>query len=186
MRYTPIFLLCSCFAESSIKQYNDAPEIQIASHEDSATIETGETIFRALVSDLNHDLETLEIQWLIDNEVVCGVSAPDVNGESICSATISVDHTQIQAEVRDPEGGFAFDILPFEVESNAPPTTPEVEILPEVAGSGDVLTLNIVGSTDPDGDPISYRSVWFKNGTEHATTDQIQPEDTQIRHVFSP
>ncbi|MAA77705.1 MAG: hypothetical protein CL916_00475 [Deltaproteobacteria bacterium] len=185
MRYTPILLLCSCFAESSIKQYNDSPEIQIASHEDNTTIEEGDTIFRALVSDLNHDFDTLEVQWLIDNDIVCEASVPDASGESLCTTTISIGNTQIQAEVRDPEGGFAFDILPFEVESNAPPTTPVVEILPELAGSGDVLTLSITGAVDPDGDPISYRSVWFKNGTEYATIEQIEPENTQTGDEWS-
>ena len=185
MRFAPVLLLCSCYAESNIKQYNDAPEIQIASHEDNTIIDAGETIFRALISDLNHELDTLEVQWLIDNEVVCTASAPDTNGESICTTSISMGDTQIQAEVRDPEGGFAFDILPFTVESNDPPTTPAVEILPEIAGSGDPLTLNITGSVDPDGDPISYRSVWFKNGTEYATTDQIPPQETQKGEEWS-
>ena len=60
-----------------------------------------------------------------------------------------------------------------------------MKIEPEIAGSGDPLTLNISGSIDSDGDTISYRSVWFKNGTEYATTDQIQAQETQKGEEWS-
>lgn len=185
MRFAPILLLCSCFADSALKQYNDNPEIQIASHEDNSLIESGDITFRALVSDLNNNLDTLSVQWLINNDIVCTQATPSINGESICVASIREGDTQIQAEVRDPEGGFAFDILPFDVDSNAPPTTPDVRIIPVPAGSGDPLTLDITGSTDPDGDTISYRNVWFKDGEEYATTEQILPEETQKGEEWS-
>ena len=180
LRYASLLVLFGCTGDTSIKQYNDNPEIEIVSHEVDTVFAAGDEIFfRALVSDLNHKIDDLTIQWLVGTEVICEGQKPDTLGESICSTTLATDDTQIQAEVRDPEGGFAFDILIFTVESNSPPTTPNIQIVPNPAGSGDPLTVTISGATDPDGDEITYRTVWFKDGTEYSNTEGISATETQ-------
>ena len=172
----PIFSI-GCFADTGIKQYNDTPEIEIASHIEGSTFGANEeVVFRALVSDLNHSNDLLLVQWLMGTTVVCEQMAPTITGESVCTVTIAEGESQVQAEVRDPEGGFAVDILRFSVESNAAPSTPTISIEPDPAGSGDLLSVNVSGSVDPDGDPISYRYVWFHNDIENSSGATIAGE----------
>ena len=185
MKYIPFPFLFACFADSSIKQYNAEPEIQIVSHEDDSIISAGDVSFRALVSDLNNSYDELLVQWLIDNEVVCPATAPSVSEESVCTISIDASISQVQAEVRDPSGAFSFDIISFSVQENRPPTSPNVEISPKPTGSGDTLTLNISGATDPDLDPLSFRSVWFRDGVEYAQSESIPSAVTQKGEVWS-
>jgi len=86
MRVFFLLLLSGCFADTGIKQYNDTPEIEIASHIEGSIFDAGEEVhFRALVSDLNHSNEQLLVQWLMGSNVVCDSAAPTLTGESICS-----------------------------------------------------------------------------------------------------
>ncbi|MEC7988139.1 MAG: hypothetical protein VX278_23435 [Myxococcota bacterium] len=185
MKYFPFVFFCGCFADTSIKQYNDNPEVQIVSHEDAVVLEAGtEIFFRALLSDLNHEMDTLTAKWLLDNEVVCPESTPDAAGESVCLTTVALDNTKIQVEVRDPEGGFAVDSIQFTVESNSPPTTPDVVIAPNPAKSNESLTLQISGASDPDGDDIQYRYVWYRDGVEHSDAEGIDASQTRKGEVW--
>ena len=82
MRLLIILALAACSDDVSIKQYNDEPEIEIASHEDGNTFESGtEVLFRALVSDLNHTLDDLTVQWLIGSQIVCPEATPTGLGD---------------------------------------------------------------------------------------------------------
>jgi len=47
---------------------------------------------------------------------------------------------------------------------NMPPTAPTVSIAPANPHDGDDLTCSASGSTDLDGDPITYNYQWYKNG----------------------
>ncbi len=57
--------------------------------------------------------------------------------------------------------------------SNTPPTQPTVVISPASPNTADSLRANASGSTDPDGDPVTYKYQWYKNGV--LQTDCVWP-----------
>ena len=64
-----------------------------------------------------------------------------------------------------PEGGSSItSYLSGEGGENSPPTQPTVTITPPSPGTAQNLLANASGSTDPDGDGVSYRYQWYKNG----------------------
>lgn len=50
------------------------------------------------------------------------------------------------------------------IESGSAPTEPVVQILPQNPSDSDNLVCNATGSSDPDGDPVSYVYSWHLNG----------------------
>lgn len=69
----------------------------------------------------------------------------------------------------------------FTVAINHPPTTLVVEVTPTVAYTVDDLVCTIISqSSDPDGDPVTYRYEWFRDGELQQTTNT-----TELTNVFS-
>ena len=69
----------------------------------------------------------------------------------------------------------------FTVAVNRPPTTPLVEVTPTVAYTVDDLVCTIIReSSDPDGDPVTYRYEWFRDEQLQQTTNT-----TELTNVLS-
>jgi len=58
--------------------------------------------------------------------------------------------------------------LGYSAGSNHAPNTGTVTLSPASPRTNQVLTASVSGFSDPDGDPISYRYRWLRNGTEIA------------------
>ncbi len=57
--------------------------------------------------------------------------------------------------------------------SNSPPTQPTVDVTPDAPKTGDALSVSAGGSTDPDGDTVSYSYRWYRDGDlQSAYNDQ--------------
>ncbi|MAA80070.1 MAG: hypothetical protein CL916_12515 [Deltaproteobacteria bacterium] len=115
-----LFYLFACRSDEGLKAYNSNPLITITSHTTGAEILEGNVeIFTAQVSDPNHDTSVLEVQWLHNQDVICDWSTVDDSGQSSCSITITIDSTEILAQVQDPEGAAGtaqinLDVFPTE------------------------------------------------------------------------
>ena len=69
----------------------------------------------------------------------------------------------------------------FTVAVNRPPTAPVVEVTPKVAYTVNDLVCTVTGaSRDPDGDPVTYRYEWFKDGVLEQTVNT-----TELTNVLS-
>lgn len=90
-------------------------------------------------------------------------------------------------EVTDPTGTPTDDTA-TSVPENAAPTAPAVVISPEHPADGDPLGLTIVTpSTDADGDAITYRTEWSRDGTVDPTLtgDTVSADLTADGDVWS-
>ncbi len=47
---------------------------------------------------------------------------------------------------------------------NSAPTQPTVDVTPDAPATEDALSVSASGSTDPDGDPVSYSYRWYRDG----------------------
>lgn len=82
-------------------------------------------------------------------------------------------HT-ITAMVVDGEGRRASATLDIKV--NSPPSTPVIALAPENPSDDDDITVTLVQpSVDPEGDTITYRYRWLKNGTETGLQNDTLP-----------
>ena len=111
---------------------NEAPSISIAAPIDGDVLTENEELqMLAQVSDPDHFAQDLTIQWLVNGEVVCDWAPADGGGNSTCPITVSVDMSQIRAEVQDPDGASALQEISVNVDATEPPI---VEILTPVSG----------------------------------------------------
>lgn len=67
-----------------------------------------------------------------------------------------------------------------------PPTQPSVTIAPALPKTADNLVATASGSTDADGDPITYKYAWYKNGVVQAslTTNTVASSNTAKGQVW--
>ena len=109
------FLACS---QNDPKYFNSNPQITITSHEDQGTVHAGyEIVFLAQASDPNNTVEDLQVQWKLNENVLCPWTNPDEIGQSICSTTLPDGTFTITA--------FAKDIYDFLDESSIQISTVE-------------------------------------------------------------
>jgi len=88
------------------------------------------------------------------NELDCGNGTIKVGDECLVDTSEADADTDTDAD-SDADSGIG---------GNSPPTKPSVVISPSEPTSSDDLTCIVaVDSTDPDGDPVSYRFVWLQN-----------------------
>lgn len=75
-------------------------------------------------------------------------------------------HQKVHVEVRAFDGQLEGPPASAEVElRNTPPTKPQIEVRPAKPRKGDALRAVVVGpSSDADGDDVTYRFAWTKNG----------------------
>ena len=79
----------------------------------------------AVVSDPDHFAQELSVRWLFNGEVICDWTLADAGGNSTCESVVSVDLSQIRAEVKDPEEASAGTEISVFVDATEPP---QVEI----------------------------------------------------------
>ena len=110
-------------------------------------------------SDAESDLLAVGVAWTVDGEVVLDgsgteLAAPAFGRGSVVGATVTVS---------DGQGGQAALSVPTVVVSNRAPSAPVVVIQP--AATGDAVVASILSpAIDPDGDAVTYRAAWLRNG----------------------
>lgn len=111
--------------------------------------------------DLDGDPVVYRHRWTVD-----GKPRNVPAGSALLAGTHFRKHQKIEVEVRAFDGVLAGPPVTASVTAkNTAPTAPRVEIRPVRPRRGDPLRVTIVApSEDVDGDPITYRLEWKKNG----------------------
>ena len=95
-----------CATEESVKVFNTEPTASITSHSGGEEILEGASItFQGLVSDANHENNTLLVRWSSNLRELCPESVPNVDGSTQCQASLEEGESQVILQVTDPENG---------------------------------------------------------------------------------
>ncbi len=121
--------------------------------------------FRATVSDPEDRAVDLRIEWVSDRDGVLGLSTPTAAGEAeLGTTTLTAGAHVVTARVTDPAGHVATASTTLTVD-RAPVGTPKVTIAPSAPKTDDTLVASTDATvSDPDGQPVLYRTVWFVDG----------------------
>lgn len=163
-------------------RYNEPPEVTLHAPADGDTLQSSDlVVFQASISDPEDesDLLTVTVTSNADGTLdmpTSGTTSGDYSG----SAYLSPGDHLLTITVLDTAGKTAQDTATVHV--NDAPSAPVVEIIPDPAGSGELLEATIVEpGVDPEGDLVTYRFDWYVDGTMHSsgTVPQVATGTTQ-------
>ena len=119
-----LIYLIGCESDKGVVVYNTPPTANIISHDNGSEVFEGYPVeFRAVLSDVNHDIDELTARWKINGEEVCPFIPPDQAGESVCVATINTGDEEVTVEVRDPENASGSDAINLRIVPTEQPTS---------------------------------------------------------------
>ena len=148
-----------------------APIITLNSPSNGDVFQTGESInFSALVTDDDELSNQLSLSWVSDLDGELSSQSSDSNGNTSFTRTnLSAGNHSITLTVTDTSGLTTTNT--FNLLVNTVPTAPNLTIAPSAAQTDDNLLVTATGSTDDDGDTITYSYQWYQNGllTSNAT-----------------
>ncbi|MGI5819484.1 MAG: hypothetical protein ACOX9R_15450 [Armatimonadota bacterium] len=147
--------------EASVTVRNSAPSapsisLSPTSPRTSDTLVTG----AAGSTDPDGDDVTYEYTWYRDGAVQTSLKGATVSSERTAKGQtwrVVVIATDGSADSTGADASVTI--------INSAPTQPTVSITPDAPSTGDDLTAGVEGSTDADGDTISFDYAWYRNGT---------------------
>ena len=162
------------------------PTISIDDPTDGDIYSIGNSIvFRGSVSDTEDQANALQVVWTssLDGEIY----SSQANSQGISqfsSAALSSGLHSISASVSDSSGLLADDLISIRV--NTPPSAPTITLNPDPVYSTSSLTASVSGSTDDDGDNISFSYEWYENAILTAYTGAAIPSsELDVGEIWS-
>jgi hypothetical protein len=128
--------------------------------------------------DADGDVITYTYAWYKD-----GVRQPDLTGNTVDASYTSRDETwRCAVTASDAESAIAgsFDEVTIPGGNN-PPSAPVIAVTPVLPTTTDSLLCSLeVASSDPDGDAITYKYAWYKDGVlqPHLTGNAVKASYT--------
>jgi len=162
-----------------------APEVSISTPGDGETVNAGETVtFLGLATDSDESAFALHVVWASDRDGTLFEGSPESAGLTrFTSDALTVGTHTITLTATDTLGLYTSDAHVVTV--NGLPTTPVVRITPEPAKTTDTLAVAMdVLSVDIEGDPITYRYEWFRDGVLVGTAGTVDPSETAKHQVW--
>ena len=158
----------------------EPPAVQIDNPADGSTVNAGETVtFSATVSDDATAENQLQLSWLssIDGEF----STFPATSSGLAQATAQLTAGQHIITLRATDGDGLLGDASMVLTVNSLPTAPSVDIAPDPATTTDALTATAYGSTDADGQSVSYAYAWSQNGVLTSYAGQSVPSSATAK-----
>ncbi len=144
----------------SVTIQNSVPTVTItAPTSGDLTHEGDEATFGAVVSDSDQDASLLTIDW--DSSIDGSFSSESANSNGVATFTedgLTAGAHTLTVTVTDDAGATATDTVSFVI--NGLPSQPNVSLSPLPAYVDDDLVATATGSTDAEGDTITYSYAW--------------------------
>jgi len=157
-----------------------APEATISSPTSGDVVNAGESVsFAAEVSDNEDSPTDLTVEWTSSIDGTLSTAGADSSGSvAFNSSSLGNGGHDITLTVTDTDGLYVTELVSLTI--NALPTAPTVTIAPDPAYTDDDLVASASGSTDDDGDTVTYGYAWYEDGTllSSASTATLSPSLT--------
>jgi hypothetical protein len=143
----------------SVTIQNTAPTIPTISVSPSSPT-TSDNLYCGIVVDsydADGDLVMYNVAWRKDG-VPAGIMGPSVSSSLTSKGEVWL--CNITAHDSTDHSPHVTDSVTI---GNTPPTAPTVDVTPDLPVSSDDLTCSASGSTDIDGDSVSYLYAWYKD-----------------------
>ena len=163
-----------------------APVVSILSPSTNAVVAVGESVmFEGMVTDQESQGNQLSIEWTSSLDGALYTGQPSSQGATQFSTDmLSAGVHSVTLSSTDPSGLNADDMISLRV--NTPPTAPTVAITPTSATSSDTLSASATGSTDVDGQSVTYTYEWYENGVLTSYTSTMIPSsDVDVNDVWT-
>ena len=142
-------------------------------------------MFEGMVTDQESQGNQLSIEWTSSLDGALYTGQPSSQGATQFSTDmLSAGVHSVILSSTDPSGLNADDMISLRV--NTPPTAPTVSINPTNATSSDTLSASATGSTDADGQEVTYTYEWYENGVLTSYTSTMIPSsDVDVNDVWT-
>ena len=159
---------CSDFISYTV---TTPPQVEILSPTSAQVFNENEIIsFSGLVQDAEDAPTILDLRWSLNNEQDVHTIAADHNGSTgFNRSDLTPGEHLVNLQVTDSAGYSTEKDVYFYI--NDLPSTPITTISPQDPKTADILTAQSTGSTDIEGDVITYSYEWLKNGVPTGITD---------------
>lgn len=136
--------------------------------------------FSALVSDAETTPSNLSVSWNSNIDGSLGQSSVNTDGSVLLAISqLSLGPHTITLLAEDDAGASCEDSIDFVI--NTIPTTPTVSLSPNNPDTTMDIMVQSSGSTDADGDNISYLYAWTINGTTSNISTDTFPSNLTVK-----
>ncbi|MFP4117231.1 MAG: FlgD immunoglobulin-like domain containing protein [Salinivenus sp.] len=155
----------------------DAPDVGITPEQPNTTDQLTAT---AQATDPDGDEVTYSYAWYKDD-----VLQEDITGRTV-DAELTSRGEAWHVVVTPSDGNLEGEIGQASVTIvNAPPTKPTVTFAPTSPKTGDDIVASAEGSTDPDGDDVTYEFAWYKDGGDEPPSPIVTGPTLSSDHTSS-
>jgi hypothetical protein len=158
------------------------PTLSITAPSEGAVYSLGSLVtFTGEVSDNEEIASNLSFSWESSIDGVFSTQEANSNGELTLNTTsLSSGLHSIVVTATDATG--LTDSVTMSLLINNPPTAPTVSVSPTSPNSDDALLVFATGSTDLDGDNVSYTYQWYQNGISTSYTTASLPSSATVKN----
>jgi hypothetical protein len=159
---------CSDFISYTV---TTPPQVEILSPSSAQIINENELVqFSGWVQDAEDAPSLIDLRWSLDGVQGVHTLAADGDGTTAFSRSdLTPGEHLVNLHVTDSAGYSTEKEIYFYV--NDLPTTPLTQVSPQEPKTADVLVAQGTGSTDQEGDVITYSYEWLKNGVASGITN---------------
>jgi len=163
---------CTSFITYTV---TNPPQIEILHPENGQIINENEAIiFRGVVQDEEDAASLLTLSWDLDEEQnINSISANHQGETSFSYSNLPPGNHIVTLQATDLDGFHTEQKAIFYI--NDLPSAPTITTYPNEPSSMDVLSAQSTGSSDMEGDSISYSYRWLKNGVDSGISTASVP-----------
>ncbi|MEC7988033.1 MAG: hypothetical protein VX278_22890 [Myxococcota bacterium] len=158
------------------------PNVSITSPVASSVYSEGNSIpFVGLVSDSFETPDQLALTWNSDVDGIFSSAPADASGVvSFSYGQLSAGSHTLTLQATNASGASDSDSVSISI--NGAPTAPMIVLAPSPAYTLDNLSVGASGSTDPEGDSITYIYEWYKNGVQTVHSSTLVPATETVKN----